>query len=353
MTKRRVRQLGFTLIELLVVIAIIGVLIALLLPAVQAAREAARRAQCTNNLKQIGIALHNYYDRNNSFPIGVQSFAAWDKACVYINGRSRGHSLFTAILSEMEGGTLFNAINFNFAAGNPSSGIEASFPNGGRTNSTALLTRINSYICPSEQSDQQPYAIPAESNNPYSMSSYAGVAGTADVSRWYYGCGGGDIEIEPNGMFAWYYNYKIPSNTDGTSNTLYVGEQSRFKGEATKVFNEWSRTLWYSTALPGITSQQGFAYTVPKINGNIQNPELGYGNGACFGVDGTGWILDSVNCDGQHMSQFGFRSQHPGGANFLVGDGHVVFLKQTINGPTYWALGTKANGEAISASDWQ
>ena len=104
---------GFTLIELLVVIAIIAVLIALLLPAVQGAREAARRAQCVNNLKQIGIALHNYHDAHGILPIGCQGFQSWDTSCSYF---PRLHSMFTAILPYVEQATVFNAVNFSFGA---------------------------------------------------------------------------------------------------------------------------------------------------------------------------------------------------------------------------------------------
>ena len=344
MAKRSSSSKGFTLIELLVVIAIIGVLIALLLPAVQAAREAARRAQCTNNMKQLGIALHNYHDKNGAFPIGVQYYGVWDSACAY---GARGHSLFTAILSEMEGNTLYNAINFDFSAGSAGAG-EAAFGHGGRINSTALLTRINSYICPSEVSQQIPYVIPTQSSNPYGWSSYAGVAGTGDVTRWWYGC---PNEIEPNGMFAKQFSYKLANNTDGSSNTLYVGETSRFKGEADQIFNTWTRALWFGTAVAGATRVQGYAYTVPKINSKLLVPDPP----SSWGYNGQGptsWVYDP-SANARNFGQFGFRSQHPGGANFLGGDGSVRFIKETIAQQTFWALGTRDGGETVSAADWQ
>src|SRR3954451_2633203 len=132
---------AFTLIELLVVIAIIAVLIGLLLPAVQSAREAARRAQCINNLKQLGIALYNYHDANGVFPIASQQFGSWDTTCSYWPA---GHSMFTAILPYLEQSPIFNAVNFTFVANadSPEYGV---LP--GRAQVTALQTSINTFVC--------------------------------------------------------------------------------------------------------------------------------------------------------------------------------------------------------------
>src|SRR5262249_25308401 len=137
---------AFTLIELLVVIAIIAVLIALLLPAVQSARESARRAQCVNNLKQIGLALFNYYDSQGILPMATQQFGDWDTTCSYW---PYGHSLFTPILPFIEQGPVFNAINFAFVA-NADSPQNGSYP--GPVQVTAIQTPIAIYICPSEPS---------------------------------------------------------------------------------------------------------------------------------------------------------------------------------------------------------
>jgi len=322
---------GFTLIELLVVIAIIAVLIALLLPAVQAAREAARRAQCVNNLKQIGLGLYNYESSTGTYPLGVYSY---DATC-----NNLGHSLFTFILPQVEQSAAYNAINF-------------AFPAGGLTNSTALITRVNSYICPSDFR-QIPYTMPnppGQSNNAYSQSSYAGSAGTLDIFRWYYGCtagsgyAGAGVEILANGAFSKLSAFRISDITDGTSNTLFVGETSRFINDPDQVFNEWDRALWFSSAAAGVTRPQGLALTIPKINA----PLLLTGDipSSLGGLNPGLWDNNPANFN---MGQFGFRSNHPGGANFLMGDGSVRFLKATINPLTYMAVSTRNYGEVISA----
>jgi prepilin-type N-terminal cleavage/methylation domain-containing protein/prepilin-type processing-associated H-X9-DG protein len=335
---RRRAGRGFTLIELLVVIAIIGVLIALLLPAVQAAREAARRAQCINNLKQIGVALHNYHDVNGSFPIGIIWYQQPTDplACAIPKGRS----LFSAILPQMELQTVYNAINLTFADGSSSSAPEYGVVPG-LVQSTALLTRINSYVCPSESGEQRPYQIPTQSSNPYSWSSYAGVGGTYNCISWWYGC---PNPIEPNGMFAYGFNYKMSDITDGSSNTLFVGETSRFRNDPDQVFNTWTYCQWYGSGLLGGTASRpmGYALCYPRINAN---PVADIGS--------SGPWTDYQNPIYWNMGQWGFRSMHPGGANFLFGDGSVKFLKQSINPITYQGLSTRNMGEVIGADAYQ
>jgi len=329
---------GFTLIELLVVIAIIAVLIALLLPAVQAAREAARRAQCVNNLKQIGLGLYNYESSNGSYPMGDYTY---DKNCV-----QQAHTLFTFILPHVEQGAAFNSINFAFPAG----GNDALGNSGGLINSTALLSRVNSYICPSDFR-QIPYTIPTQSNNAYSQSSYAGSAGTLDIFRWYYGCtagagyAGANIEILANGAFSKLSVFRIADITDGTSNTLFVGETSRFLNDPDQVFNEWDRGLWFSSAQAGVTRPQGLALSIPKLNAQMLIPDP---PSSTTDLNPGLW----VNPQSQNFGQFGFRSNHPGGVNFLLGDGSVRFLKATINPLTYMAVSTRAYGEVVSADSY-
>jgi prepilin-type N-terminal cleavage/methylation domain-containing protein len=139
---------GFTLIELLVVIAIIAVLIALLLPAVQAAREAARRSQCVNNLKQIGLGVANYESSNGSYPIGIQNYGNQDIAtgCAG-NGQPRGHTMFTFILPYMEGTNIANSVNFNFPA-DSSNNVAYFGIDPGSVQMTAFSAKVASYLFP-------------------------------------------------------------------------------------------------------------------------------------------------------------------------------------------------------------
>src|SRR5262245_51353168 len=147
LTNRR----GFTLIELLVVIAIIAVLIALLLPAVQAAREAARRIQCVNNLKQIGIALHDYHEANNSFPLG----SSLNMVTLGTYNSGNNWSSLGLMLGYMGETAIYNAINFNW--GPPNSTALISY----WINSTAMFARIKTFICPSDPNASSPFSAPA------------------------------------------------------------------------------------------------------------------------------------------------------------------------------------------------
>jgi len=331
---------GFTLIELLVVIAIIAVLIALLLPAVQAAREAARRAQCINNLKQMGLAIYNYEQTVGSYPLGVYTYGAEDSAngCAW----ARGHSLFSFILGHFEQTQVFNAINFNIAAGGG-----ATSTNGAPAlamNSTAYFGTIASYICPS---DSPQVAKISGSGNYYSQSSYAASAGTYDIIHYWYGC---PTEIPPDGAFGKQVSYRISNMTDGTSNTLFVGETSRFKNDPDAIMNEWNRTLWFGSSHAGVTRIQGIALAVPRINAPLAIPDIG------APPDPFLWFASTTPTAPYaawlNNGQFGFRSNHSGGANFLMGDGSVRFLKDSINLAVFRGLSTRAGGEVISADSY-
>ena len=333
---------AFTLIELLVVIAIIAVLIALLLPAVQAAREAARRAQCTNSMKQIGLAMHNYESSNSVFPMGAIRATSDGLP-------ARKFTAFAFILPYMELGNVGNAINFNLAYAGTYAGVSAGF-----SNSTGLNTKVASYVCPSDL-PITPYTL-AESSIAYSQTSYFPSGGTWNTVAYIAGPNAWDY-YPGNGAFDTKTSYPIASFIDGTSNTILVGECSRYKNDPDRVFNQWTRYEFFGSSFSANTSRpQGLAFEVPIINKppKIDDyPQTGPPGNLPAGTDDDSdyknWTLNPVY---NNFGQWGFRSQHPGGANFLMTDGSVRFLKETISPAPYRALGTRNMGEVVSADQY-
>ncbi len=332
------KRQAFTLIELLVVIAIIAVLIALLLPAVQSAREAARRAKCVNNLKQIGLGISNYESAVGSLPTGTITYSAAE-GC---NGYARYFNMFEFILPQIEQGPIYNAINFNSRTGYQDP-----------ANTTALSTMVDTYLCPS---DLASYPLPVNLGAvPTPQTSYGMVAGVGECLLYGYKVPSTSLPycdaIEPDGVFGRNYTYKLASVTDGLSNTLFVGETSRFVREPAtfpgtgepSFFNAWS---FAGLVHPGTMNDyrpQGYAYVVPRINASAQF----YSILAIINASNLAtWYTDPRSLT---YGQFGFRGMHPGGANFLFGDGSVRFLKSGIDPATYRSLGTRAKGEVISA----
>ena len=212
---------GFTLIELLVVIAIIAVLIALLLPAVQSAREAARRIQCTNNIKQIGLAMHNYHTANNTFPQGVAaSFNTVNPGCIAWSGWSAQ----ALMLSYMEQGTIYNACNFML---DPFSTSLSPLVNG-----TAVYTKIAGFLCPSDGNAGSAAGNAAltqanQADTTLINNYYASVGTTTYVDNLVVNgstpqtCG---TSPGSTGVFWYSVSYGIHSITDGTSNTVAFSE---------------------------------------------------------------------------------------------------------------------------------
>ncbi len=355
---------GFTLIELLVVISIIGVLVALLLPAVQAAREAARRAQCVNNLKQIGLALFNYESANGVFPPGYIDAQNNPNFTPDLDmGQGWGWAAQSLPFQEQQ--PLYSAINFSL-------GIRSA------SNSTAVVTSLNVYQCPSDPYQQPCILYDSTFSNPIATVAHANYVATCGWEECFINAGGNpqpsynnpndanDQDGDPTdgiygsgisctfgkaGVGLFYRNSanRIANVMDGMSNTVIVGERCSVHSPTTWVgavtgarCPAWMATTpWTSPNTPPSQCQNtgnGTAYDNADFDEALC---LGHGN-----------ATHRPNSDNPFFDPDTFWSLHPGGCNFLFGDGSVHFLKTGINGPTYQYMMTIAGGEIISGDSY-
>jgi len=304
---------GFTLIELLVVIVIIAVLIGLLLPAVQNAREAARRAQCTNNLRQLGIALHNYHGTLDVFPPGYVS--AVRKPTDDYPEFGPGWGWGSMILNQLEQASLYNAVNFSLQITDEGSG-------------TARRTVLSTYLCPSSRPDG-PVSLRAGEKGPVTISDVAPGQYLASAGQW-------EIEDVPgsnNGVFYRNSRVAIRDITDGTSQTLLLGERSRNVCDATWVGAIPSMVVCTNPSWP----VRDCATSNVMVMANTGPWE-----------DET-WV-NVPNHKGAKADDFW--SLHPGGCNFLIGDGSVRFIKETVNPTVFSSLATRAGSEVVGADQF-
>jgi len=350
------RRQGFTLIELLVVIAIIAVLIALLLPAVQSAREAARRIQCVNNLKQFGLALHNYHETVGAFPM-MNGMAYTDvpatKDTLTPWGVFGAHAF---MLPYLEQNNVYNSCNFCFTS--------FIFPDGtgngskSATNLTVWHTKIASFMCPSD-----------------------GDVGVNNINSYQGNCGTGtnfEHLNDTNGLFGNHISYNIAQVTDGTSNTIAATEalvgssgtkRNRwFKSGVTGSFTDSSPTFLRDVR----TNLAAFMAQAAQCQTFVTNPSPFSNKGYCWQVGAPGFTMTNIvitpnaskftystcrlDCSDGCGVDFGQiqipSSNHPGGVNAVFADGSVRFLKDSISQVTWIALGSREGGEVLSSDSY-
>lgn len=340
-------RIGFTLVELLVVIAIIGILIALLLPAVQAAREAARRAQCTNNLKQIGIGLHNYHDTFKVFPPALLNSGRQSASSVLTQWRADQQVLNTTgwalLLPFMEQTALADLYNYNLCScsSNPTSGRTIADPTAA-INEPACTSRLTMLECPSADTLGQQRNYQPGAGGTYSMrnawrTNYVFCAGVFHDSSQFYSSYTGDVR---RGMFGINGAARLAEVRDGTSNSIACGEAVGGNNKTSTQYGPWGLTGTHTSCIGRVsgstnarplrisTQQEADNY---KINADYVNTA-----GTVYKGRTYAWVFSSL---------------HPGGANFVFGDGSTRFITETVDQFVWFRLGYIADSEPIGALD--
>ena len=305
---------GFTLIELLVVIAIIAILIALLLPAVQQAREAARRTQCRNNLKQIGLALHNYHDQFNLFPPssnsavgGTAGVWAWTTGSDN-NPNLHLHSWASLILPAIDAANVYNQINYNVSALAPA-------------NRPAAQIQFPFYRCPSysgKQFSDHPHYVTKVGFASFAIRNYVAFGANTVLNL--------SNPATANGVIYSRSRTNFRDITDGSSNTLMIAESREERSQ-----------VWIDGTSSTVAAR--WASLPPTFAGNSSAINYKpYFDTSVFGDPGE---MGSIKSD------YGPSSQHTGGAHHLMCDGSVRFISENISYTTYDALSTRAGGEVI------
>jgi prepilin-type N-terminal cleavage/methylation domain-containing protein/prepilin-type processing-associated H-X9-DG protein len=349
------RRRGFTLIELLVVIAIIAVLIALLLPAVQMAREAARRTQCRNNLKQIGLALHNYHATHQVFPFGKGLDYRAVLPGIPVYPRWSTHAL---ILPELEYASLYNAINFDFPPETPGMGGVVNFmpayanPNG--VNARESRYAIETFFCPSDP------ASTSSSLNWPGQNNYVGNQGgwLCDRSDQAGAATDNSPGERQTGVLYYLSHVQIRDIVDGTSHTALFSEKLRGDGipnprsdmfiiphqtSMAATFDTCSN-LNVMTATP-LTSKYGWSWVMGENCCTLYNHVAAPNRNTCGGTGFPGTMTNMA-------MQVPPSSRHTGGVNVLMCDGAVHFISDAVDLDTWRALGTRAKEEVISNNSY-
>jgi len=314
---------GFTLIELLVVIAIIAILIALLLPAVQQAREAARRTQCKNNLKQIGLALHNYHDIYNVFPPGYIARNV-SRSAPIANETGQGYAWSFAIMPQIDQANLVNQIDTNRNADDANNLL------------LAQSTVLTGFLCPTDPAPTFfDVANPSGGNVSLPASSYVGIFGYGSVSM-----------TPGNGTGVFFRNSGIRFRdiTDGTSNTFCAGERRHEHNFRSGVPAVASNSTWYA-AIPGLSRPGGMSGMMSGATEGPGSMILGH-VGQTMMMGGMSMQMHSNPNQTNHIVHFS--SQHVGGVQFLLCDGSVHFLSENVDYNTFRNLGERNDGNVLS-----
>ncbi len=346
---------GFTLVELLVVIAIIGILVGLLLPAVQAAREAARRMQCSNNLKQLGLAIHNYESAHKLLPSGYCTFAtsngsapAWAALDPNTWDAAPGWGWGALLLPFIEQGNIANTLRFDRPLWDPQ-------------NEALVAAQLSVFQCPSSSGDQNPFVVRNESGGPLSIQGRTVTLGRSNyvASHGQESCWGecgastsglvftniytgetrtvainGDASNVADGPF--YRNSKVRFRdiTDGTSNTIFLGEHSSRLSEKT-----WVGVVPGAFTHPNFISPENgpdAAATLVLVHAGPSGGEL----------DITGSpIIHPINFPTYHVGQM--FAEHPGGGQICLGDGSVRLVAETIDLFVWAELSSMGEGEVV------
>lgn len=348
LSSRSLRRCGFTLIELLVVIAIIAILIALLLPAVQQAREAARRSQCQNNMKQIGLALHNYESTFNTFPFGTRGGTYWSQV-----GVKDGTNWRTMVLPYLDQAPVYNKLDFTASFGAGTSVATAFIGTNGQPSSNTVLSGliVPVYKCPSSVLAPIPDTYQNYGSTPPASASfnnqgramgihYVGIQGAARPMDWVTGgndgrhwdCGHGYSCVQ--GMLLVNQNAKIRDASDGTSNTIIVAEQSgmvRQTDLTSNYYGGWGGARNLTAPNAGCTSASDIwqtGTTCVRYAPNSQNPI----NGSSAQVYRNNTIINSF---------------HTGGVFILLTDGSVRFLSENVDFQNLKKLAMRDDGQPI------
>ncbi len=301
------KRRAFTLIELLVVIAIIGILISLLLPAVQKIRAAAARLQCQNNLKQLGLACHNYHDANQSLPPGYLALTSYADGAT---DTTPGWGWAAFLLPYLEQGPLYQQLDFTRPV----------------ENSSAVQTLVKLFLCPADSPPSAAFVVGDPTGAPVIVAAPSSYAAT---------CGPDASDVaDPTGLGVFYRNSRtrFTDITDGTSQTVMIGERAWLD----------SQGIW-AGAPAGAVLRAGPRNSWQTVTAPAPTLVLAHNN----------WINIKSDADGGLDD---LSSYHTGGVNVLFADGSVHFIHSiTVDGPdhwAFWAMGTRANGDLVTGLDY-